>query len=142
VNARPLIGFIVATAVWWFAFLAVGIGFGLVWPAYRLAARFMFQESDLSHFTTPMLLVNYVVFLIAGVLVGALATGIGRSRIPALLVALVYLIYATWNHYFAIWGQLPDWYNLVVPWVITLSIILGSRIVRLPAKQAQRAPAG
>jgi len=61
---RRVIAVVAGCALWMFLFYAVGIGFGLIWPAYAEAARFMMQESDLSHFTTPMLFLNWALFVI------------------------------------------------------------------------------
>lgn len=132
VSLRTIAAIVVGCAGWWFLFLAVGIGFGLLWPEYREAARFMFSEGDLSHFRTPMLFLNLVVFAIAGLAVGWVVTLIGRSRIPALVVALLYLLYMAVNHYILVWDELPAWYNLVVPLFISGAIVLGGRLVSVP----------
>lgn len=127
---RGIGAFLAGGAVWWFLFLAVGIAFGLVWPDYREAARVMFNDDDLSRFTTPMLFVNFIVFATAGLVVGWLAAIVGGNRLPSLVIALVYLITMGYNHYVRVWDQLPAWYNVVVPLVIAGTIALGSRLWR------------
>jgi len=119
---------LIGICAWWFLFFVVGITFGLVWPAYREAAGAMFNADDMSLFTTPMLLLNWVLFTINGVVVGMLITRIARIRIPALIVALLLLIYAVIEHYFVVWDDFPHWYNLIVPVVITMTIVVGSRL--------------
>ncbi|MGW8370211.1 MAG: hypothetical protein ACWGPN_16220 [Gammaproteobacteria bacterium] len=126
---RSLISIVLGIALWWFLFFAVGIAFGLVWPRYREAVGFMFDDGDLSHFTTPMLLVNYMVFIVAGVAVGWLVTRISGNRVAALVLGLLYLTYMAINHYFVVWDELPAWYNLLVPVIVTGAIVLGSRLV-------------
>jgi hypothetical protein len=132
---RTAIGTILGFAAWWFLFFAVGIAFGLLWPAYREAARFMF-EGDLGHFTTPMLFLNWLVFLIAGTVTGWVAAFAGSSRMPALIVALLLLGYGLVNHYILVWNELPDWYNLIVPLVIAAPVAIGGRL-RKPVAAAQ-----
>lgn len=127
-SIRAIAAVVVGCAAWWFFFLAIGIGFGLLLPGYQEAARYMFREGDLSHFTTPMLFLNFVVFMFAGLAVGWLASLIGKSPIPALVVAGLYLLYMAINHYIVVWDELPGWYNLVVPLVIAGSIVLGGRL--------------
>jgi len=129
-RVRAIAAVFVGGFVWWFLFLAVGIGIGALWPDYREAARFMFQEDDLSHFTTPMLLANWVVFLGAGVGSGCLASLIGRSRTPLRVLAGLFLVVMMVNHYVLEWDALPAWYNVVVPFVIAAAILLGGRLWR------------
>lgn len=126
---RRIIAVVAGCALWMFLFFAVGIGFGLVWPAYAEAARYMMQESDLSHFTTPMLFLNWTLFVIDGLLTGLGTTLIGRERLPALIVTALLLVYGMINHYFLVWTELPRWYNLIVPFVIAVPVALGGRLI-------------
>ena len=88
----------------------------------------MFEDGDLSLFVTPMLLANLFLFFVAGKVVGVVSTLVGKSQIPAFVLATLFLIYAAINHFVLEWDQLPPWYNLIVPFVISGSIWLGSRI--------------
>ena len=126
---RPIAAGILGLALWWFLFLAIGIGFGALWPEYRVAARVMFEQGDLSLFVTPMLFANFFLFVMTGLAVGAIATLVGRSNVPALMLTALFFIYAVINHYVLEWDQLPPWYNLIVPIVIAGSIWLGGRII-------------
>lgn len=126
---RIFAGILSGLVIWWFLFFAIGIGFGLLWPDYREAARFMFSENDLSYFRTPMLFLNVVLFIGAGLAAGWLASLIGRHRIAGLVLGLLYLLYMGINHYVLVWDELPAWYNLIVPLIISGSIVLGNRLV-------------
>jgi hypothetical protein len=136
-NIRPVAGFLTGFVLWWFLFLAVGIGFGLLWPAYREAARVLFSEGDFSLFTTAMQLMNFLVFMIVGICVGLLASIISRSRTPVLVLALFYFLYAAVNHFYLEWDTFPAWYNVIVPFIISGSIVLGSRFIRPPGRRAR-----
>jgi len=139
---RPIASGVLGVALWWFLFFAIGIGIGTLWPEYREAARLMFQEGDLSLFVTPMLFANLFLFVAAGIVVGCISALLGRSRIPALVVAALFFIYMVINHYILAWEQLPPWYNLIVPVVVAGSIWLGSRIINLrEAKREDGVPA-
>jgi uncharacterized membrane protein len=138
---RAIAGVVTGAILWWAFFFAIGTGTGLLWPAYREAARLMFAAGDFSGFTTPMLFLNLVLFLAIGVAAGWIAALIGRHRFTAPVVALLYLLYTGFNHYFLVWDKLPDWYNVIVPFVIAGSIVLGGRL-RMQAKDPASAGPG
>jgi len=125
---RTAFGIVAGLVIWIVGFYATGIVFGLLWPAYAEAARFMFDADDLSHFTTPMLFLNWAVFIGAGTLAGWLSLWIARNGIAPLVVALVWFGYGVVNHYWLVWNELPDWYNIIVPFVIGLPIFVWGRI--------------
>ena len=127
-NFRVVSGVVVGVVAWWLLFIGVGIAFGLAWEDYRLAARAFFADQDGSHFSTAMLLLNWLVFIISGLVDGWLVTLISRKRVAGLIVAGLYLLYTLFDHYYLLWHNLPTWYNLIVPWVISGSILLGSRL--------------
>ena len=116
--------------VWYVGFFVLAQVPYQAWPAYAEAARFMFEQDDLSHFTTPMLFLNWAVFIGTGTLAGWLSRRIALNRIAPLVVGLVWLVYAVVNHYWLVWNELPDWYNLIVPFVIGLPILAWSRFPR------------
>jgi hypothetical protein len=132
---RVAIGVLLGLAVWWLLFFAVGIGIGLVWPDYREAARVMMQEQSFRLFALPLLLANYLLFAVAGVVAGRVSTAIDKTGKAALISAGLLLIYAGVQHYIRLWNQLPDWYNLTIPVVISVSVWLGGR-VKTPSPNA------
>ena len=134
-NLRTITGFFTGVVLWWVLFFGFGVGAGLLWPAYREAAAFMFREQDFSHFTTVMLCLNLVIFIIEGLITGWLTSAISRSRTPVLIVSLLYLLYTGFNHYYMVWDKLPVWYNLIVPLVIAGSIFLGGQLAKSTASE-------
>lgn len=90
----------------------------------------MFADGDFSHFTTPMLFLNFVVFICAGLIVGWLVSLFTRSWLAPMIVALIYLLLMAYDHYYLIWDAAPAWYNLVVPLIISGSIAAGGRILK------------
>jgi hypothetical protein len=129
-NLRPAAGVVAGTFIWWFLFMFVGTAFGMLWPDYRAAARHMFETGTFTLFTTPMLCLNLLLFLVIGVATGWLVTAIARNRIAAQVLALIALAYMGFNHLYRVWGMLPDWYNVIVPFVIAASMVLGGRLPR------------
>jgi hypothetical protein len=130
VSLRAAAAIVAGLLAWMVGFYAIGIAFGLLWPAYAEAARFMFREDDFSHFTTPMLFLNWVLFLGTGLIAGWLATWIGKDRIVPWIVAGLYFAYGMVNHYMLVWDKLPGWYNVIVPFVMAVPIVLGGRLAR------------
>jgi hypothetical protein len=114
--------------LWWFLFFAIGIGFGLVWPEYREAARMMFESGDTSGYRTPLLLLNLVLFTLIGLATGWFAAYVGRSRMPGLMIAALLLLYMLITHYLLEWDSFPAWYNLIVPWIAVGAIVAGNRL--------------
>ena len=135
---RQVAGFLTGVIIWWFLFIAIGIGFGMLWPGYREAARLLFSAADSSRFTTTMFLLNYLVFIVTGIATGWFAASIGKGRIPALVVALFYLILMAINHFYLEWNTFPSWYNVIVPFVISGSIAIGSQFVRSDSRVDNR----
>jgi hypothetical protein len=133
---RQIAGAIAGLVLWWVLFLVIGVGIGLLWPEYRESARVMFQERAFRLFTPPMLVSNLLVFAVAGMAAGRVSTVIARSRIAALVLAAVLLLYAIIEHYVLLWDQLPHWYNLIVPVMIAGSVWLGGRTPVFRAAQA------
>jgi hypothetical protein len=127
---RTIAGILAGVIAWMIGFYAIGIVFGLLWPAYAEAARHMFNEDDLSYFTLPMLLMNWALFIGTGLFAGWVASWIGKNRTAPLVVAGLWFVYGVVNHYWRVWNELPDWYNVIVPFVIAAPIFVWSRLGR------------
>jgi len=127
-SIRPAVGVVAGTFIWWFLFMLVGTGFGMLWPDYRAAARLMFETGAFTLFTTPMLGLNLVLFLSIGIATGWLVSMTARNRGAAQILALIAFAYMGFNHFYRVWGMLPDWYNVIVPFVIAGAIALGGRL--------------
>ena len=125
---RSLAGVILGIAVWICLFMAVGIGFGLILPEYREAARELFGNGDSSLFTTPLYLLNWVVFTVIGLIAGAVAAVVSRNRTAPMVLAAIYLIAMIADHYILAWDTFPVWYNLIVPFVIAGTLYLGASL--------------
>jgi len=130
---RAILAVIGGIIVWSALFMVVGIAFGLAWPGYRAAARLFFESQDFGLFTMPMMLTNFVLFVLVGLASGWLVAQFGRSRTASLAFTGMLLAYGLIDHYYLLWGVLPDWYNLVVPWIIAGSIYVGAGLTPRPS---------
>ena len=131
---RTIAAVVAGIAAWMVGFYAIGISFGLLWPAYAEAARHMFREEDLSYFTFPMYFMNWTIFIGTGFLAGWVASRIGRNRIAPLVVAGFWFLYGIVEHYWLVWDKLPAWYNVIVPFIIAGPIFLWSRLGKSAAR--------
>jgi hypothetical protein len=131
---RSVGAFVGGIVIWSALFWMVGIAFGFAWPDYSTAARLFFASQDFSLFTVPMMLTNFVLFAIAGLASGWIVTKVARGRNAGLALAALGLGYGLVEHYYLLWNVLPDWYNLVVPWIMGGSIYVGTWLTS--AKQA------
>jgi hypothetical protein len=129
-NLRAIGSVVLGVAIWPALFTVLGIGFGLLWPDYRLAARTYFASQDFSEFTLGMMLLNQALFAVVGMICGWLVTRVGGTRTAGLVFAGIGFAYGAQAHFYREWGNLPDWYNLVVPWIMGGSIIIGSRLAK------------
>jgi hypothetical protein len=128
------VGAVIAGALAWpVGFFALGMAFGLLWPAYREAVRVLFAQQDFSHFTPPMVFANFGVFIGCGLISGWLAASIARNRAASLGVTLLYLAVFMVDHYIFAWNILPAWYNVIVPFIIAAPIFVGGRLARASA---------
>lgn len=132
---RAIAAVLAGIVIWQGLFLLVGIGCGLVWPDYRLAAQQYFENGGFGLFTVPMMLTNLAFFAIVGTVSGRLVALLGASRKPALILAGLGLAYGLLDHYYLEWNVLPNGYNLAVPWILAGSIYFGARL-SLPSKAA------
>lgn len=135
-NFRATGAVILGIAAWPVLFTVVGVGFGLLWSDYRLAARTFFASQNFSQFTLGMMLLNFVLFTVIGAVSGWLVARVGASRTAGLVFAGICFAYGALNHFYLLWGNLPDWYNLAVPWIMAGSIVIGVR----QAKVKDRTP--
>lgn len=125
---RSIAAVLAGIVIWQGLFLLAGIGCGLVWPDYQMAAQQFFDSGDFGLFTVPMMLTNLAFFAIVGTVSGRLVTFLGASRKSAFILAGLGLAYGLFDHYYLEWNVLPNGYNLVVPWILSGSIYLGARL--------------
>jgi hypothetical protein len=139
---RAVAAVVAGILAWPIGFFAIGIAFGVLWPAYREAVHVLFTQQDFSHFTPPMVFANFGVFLGAGLLSGWLPATIG-NRMASLVVTGLYLAIFMVDHYVLAWNVLPHWYNIIVPFVIAAPIFVGGRLARIrePRAAASRSSA-
>jgi uncharacterized membrane protein YeaQ/YmgE (transglycosylase-associated protein family) len=128
---RNLVGVVVGALVWMFGFYILAIGLALLWPAYALQGRIYFRDGTFN-FTTLMACSNVLMWALAAVAAGWVASRIATRREAAWVLAAVLGIYLATLHLFLYWPRFPWWYNLAVVIPTVPAVLLGAR---RPAKR-------
>ena len=68
----------------------------------------MFQENDMSGFGTAQLFLNFLLFIATGLVVGWIATLVGKNRVPALTLSVLFLVLMVFNHYVLEWDLVHE----------------------------------
>lgn len=131
---RIPLGILAGLLIWWVMFYASGTVFMYFWPAMLEAAGPVVENNDFSQFTTPMLLLLIVMYLWVNPIAGWLIVYITKNRDHVWIASVLMLIYAGYIHWFQLWNNLPDWYNVLVPIMIPPLMYLGGRLVKLKAQ--------
>ena len=126
-------GIVAGFIIWWVAFYASLAVFGFFWPALMEAGRPAVENNDYSHFTTTMLSLFIVMYFWVNPIAGWLTVFITKNRNHAWITAIPLFLYAAFMHFYMLWNNLPDWYNLAVVMLMPPLVYLGGRLVKLEA---------
>jgi len=127
---KPLLGVVAGFISWWLVFFATTTLFAAIWPALTEAGRFAVEEDDWSHISTPMLLLLLSMYLWVNPIAGWMTVRISENRKLVWVTILPLFAYAAWMHFYTLWGQLPDWYNLIVPVIIPPLVYAGGLLAK------------
>lgn len=127
---RPLLGILAGLVAWWVAFYASTAVFTFVWPALAEAGRPAVESNDFTRLTTPMLLLFIAMYFWVNPLAGWVTVFITKNRKHAWFTAIPLLLYAGVMHFYVLWNNLPDWYNVAVPVLIPPLVYGGGLLAR------------
>ena len=127
-------------AAWVFAFWTPIFLTSLVWLTLSEAGQQFWQEQRYDIFPTSTLVLFQFVWLLANAAAGFAAQWVGRSHRLVWIGAGLLFAYFAYNHWWALWGVMPDWYNVlvvipVVPMVWFGSFLAG-RVTQAPSQLA------
>lgn len=125
-RARTILALPAGYAVWVFAFWTPIVLTSFVWFTLSEVGQQFWREQRYDIFPTSTLVFFQLVWLVANGAAGFVAQWVGRSRRLVWIGAALLFAYFAYNHWWALWGVMPDWYNVLVVLPVVPMVWLGS----------------
>lgn len=136
---RPILALVAGYLGWVVGFWAPAIALATAWPAVREPARMAFEEGRYDVFSTPMLVSFQLLWVLANGTAGLVTRLVSRRRPEVWVAAALLLAYFVYNHFWFVWGVMPDWYNVLVVVLTVPSVLTGDRLAeRIVARRERR----
>lgn len=110
-------------------------GLAMLWPALSDVARAAQNLNDYSQFTLPMLILLLVMWAWINLGSGWLTVFITKSQRSIWFIIVPLTLFALYNHAYALWDNLANWYNIAVIVVFPPTLFLGSLLVKNSAEE-------
>lgn len=127
---RRLLALPAGYAAWVIGFWTPILLTSLVWVTLSEVGEQFWQEQRYDIFPTSTLVLFQLVWLFANAAAGFVARWVGRSDRLVWMGAALLLLYFAYNHLWALWGVMPDWYNVLVVVPVVPMVWLGSLLAR------------
>ena len=125
---RPIFAVVAGYLAWAAGFWVPAFALALAWPELRPLAQLAFEEGRYDVFETPMLVSFQVIWIVANGAAGFVARLIAKRRLEVWVLAALLFAYFAYNHLWALWNVMPDWYNVLVVVLVVPGVLLGSRV--------------
>jgi hypothetical protein len=125
---RPIAALVGGYVAWVAAFWAPMFLMAFVWPALRGTARVFFEQQRYDVFDTSMLIAFQFVWLFANGSAGFVVRWIGKRPLELRWFAVLLFLYFAYNHLWALWDQLPAWYNVLVVIPVMPMVLIGGTL--------------
>jgi hypothetical protein len=119
---RSVLAVVAGYAVWTVAFWILIFLLALAWPALRDAGVVFFEQGRYDIFATPMLVAFQFMWPIANAAAGLVTRLISRRQLEVWVLAALLFAYF---HLWALWDELPVWYNVVVVIPVVPMVLVG-----------------
>lgn len=136
---RSILALPAGYAAWVLAFWMPVFLISLVWPTLREVGQQYMEEQRFDIAPTSALVLFQFVWLFANCAAGFVVQWVGRSERLVWIGGGLLLAYFACNHWWALWGELPDWYNALVVIPVLPMVWLGGLLVRRLAFERQGA---
>jgi len=133
---RSVLGVVIGGVLWMVAFLALATGLGRLWPDYAIHGRQWLKEGAFT-FTAPMACCNLLLWVLAAIGAGWVASKISESRTAVWVLAGLIGIYLAVVHLVLYWPRFPWWYNLGVVIPAVPAVWFGAKLAN-PSRAATR----
>ena len=129
-RVRDILALPAGYVAWVFAFWIPIFIASLMWSTLSEVGQQFWQEQRYDIFPTSTLVFFQFVWLFANAAAGFVAQWVGRSRLPIWIGIGLLLGYFAYNHWWALWGVMPDWYNVLVVIPVAPLVWFGSFLAR------------
>jgi len=127
---KIILGVVAGWIVWAVLFNASVFGFAALWPEFQAAGRHALDTMDYSQLTNPMLILLLGMYFWVNPATGWLTMVIAKHKIAVWIVGISLFIYFACMHFYVLWNNLPNWYNLVVPLLVLPLVYFGSWLAK------------
>lgn len=128
--ARGVLALPAGFAAWVFAFWAPVLVASFMWLTLREVGQQFQQEQRYDIFPTSTLVFFQFIWILANSAAGFVAQKVGRSqRLVGIGSALLFAYFA-YNHWWALWGVMPNWYNLLIVVLVVPAVWFGGSLAR------------
>lgn len=117
-------------AAWVLGFWAPIFITSLLWVTLREVGQQFWEAQRYDIFPTSTLVLFQFAWLLANGAAGFVAQWVGRSRRMVWVGAALLFGYFAYNHWWALWGVMPDWYNVLVVIPVMPMVWLGAVLAR------------
>lgn len=128
--ARGILALPAGFATWVFAFWIPVVVASLVWLTLSEVGQQFRQEQRYDIFPTSTLVFFQFIWLLANCAAGFVAQWVGRSQRLVWIGGALLFAYFAYNHWWALWGVMPDWYNVLVVILVMPMVWFGSSLAR------------
>ena len=138
-KVRSVIAILAGGLVWMVTFpLLVGL-MTTVWPALREAVH-AFRNTGRFHVfgSTSMLIGFQVLWLLTNGAAGLVTALISKRKTEVLILMGILVAWFAYNHFWAVWDQLPAWYNVLVVVLVAPMVVVGGTIPELVRSQRKQ----
>lgn len=133
---RSFLALPAAYVAWVVAFWTPIFLTSLFWLPLQQTGQQFWAEQRYDIFPTDQLILFQFVWLFANAVVGFVTRVIARRQLEVHIVAGLLFLYFAYNHWWALWGAMPDWYNISVAIPVIPMVLLGSAIAARTRRSA------
>jgi hypothetical protein len=128
---RSIVAVVAGLLVWAVTFPLLAVLEAQFWPALAEATGTYFETQSYAVFNTAMLASFQVIWPLTNGAAG-LVTGLIAKRLAEVwFLCVILFAYFAYNHLWALWDDLPLWYNLLVVVLVAPFILGGGLVARL-----------
>ena len=125
---RSVLSVPAAYITWVIAFWSPIFLTSVFWMPLQETGQQFWAEQRYDIFPTDQLVLFQIVWLFANAAVGFVTRLVSRRQLEVWIVAGLLFVYFAYNHWWALWGVMPDWYNAIVVIPVIPMVLMGATL--------------